>query len=153
MTNIPNVIFLNKIISEGQMNYLYSLANVYVSLHKSEGFGLTLAEAMSRGILTIGTGYSGNLDFMTPENSLLINYKKAATPIDDGIYPQYGIWAEPDINHAVQTLKNVYQNFQQYHSMSELGKMQILENFSLKAVSNLISRRLNEIKDEHFRKS
>ena len=57
------------------MAALFARADCYVSLHRAEGFGLTLAEAMALGKPVIATGFSGNTDFMTPANSYLVDWK------------------------------------------------------------------------------
>ncbi|HET6346792.1 MAG TPA: glycosyltransferase, partial [Myxococcota bacterium] len=60
--------------SDGMISALYDRAHVYASAHCSEGWGLTLSDAMRRGVLTVATAYSGNMDFMTPKNSLLVDF-------------------------------------------------------------------------------
>ena len=81
----------------------------YVSLHRSEGFGLTLAEAMAIGKPVIGTGYSGNIDFMNEENSFLVEYKITRVGPGNEIYPPDGEWAEPSVEHAAELMRRVYE--------------------------------------------
>ena len=81
----------------------------YVSLHRSEGFGLTLAEAMAIGKPAIGTGYSGNLDFMNAENSYLVDYELGRVGPDCEIYPAEGEWAEPSVEHAAELMRRVVE--------------------------------------------
>lgn len=99
-----------KTLSETEIYNLYLELDIYVSLHRSEGFGLTCAEALSLGVLTVATGYSGNLDFMNSENSLLV----ASTPYllskECGPY-QYGtIWRDPCIHDAKNKIMNQLSN-------------------------------------------
>ncbi len=79
-------------------------ADAYVSLHRSEGFGLTLAESMLLGKPVVATGYSGNMDFMTADNSYLVDYQ--IVPITDKIstYERGMCWAEPSIEHAAKQM-------------------------------------------------
>ena len=81
-----------------------------MSLHRAEGFGLAMAEAMWLGKPVIATGYSGNLDFMTAENSLLVDYQ--LVPIGRGRrpYPADGEWADPDIEHAASLMRQVFDD-------------------------------------------
>ena len=87
---------------------LYASADVFVSLHRAEGLGLGLLEAMMLGVPVIATGYSGNLDFMTPNDSRLVTY--ALVPVEGtsiGSYdPRYTgagqMWAEPDAEDAAR---------------------------------------------------
>jgi glycosyltransferase involved in cell wall biosynthesis len=82
----------------------------YVSLHRSEGYGLTMAEAMSLGKPVIATGYSGNLEFMTQENSYLCSYDYRTIGPDSPPYPPTSRWAEPDLNEAARFMRHVYEN-------------------------------------------
>src|SRR5207249_11274978 len=88
---------------------LMSAADTYVSLHRSEGFGLTVAESMLLGKPTIATGYSGNLDFMTPHNSYLVRYDRATIADDIPPYPKGCVWAEPSAEHAAELMRRVFE--------------------------------------------
>ena len=66
-----------------ETNDLMACADCYVSLHRAEGFGLGLAEAMYLGKPAIATNYSGNVDFMTPENSYLVEYRLRKVVAED----------------------------------------------------------------------
>ena len=79
-----------------ELNGLMAACDCYVSLHRSEGFGLTMAEAMAIGKPVIGTGYSGNVDFMNAENSYLVDYEIGRVGPECEIYPPEGEWAEPE---------------------------------------------------------
>ena len=82
-------------------------ADAYVSLHRAEGFGLTIAEAMMMGKPVIATGYSGNLDFMTEENSFLVPYAVAEVPPGCEPYRPGTPWAEPDVGEAARMMRRV----------------------------------------------
>ncbi len=82
----------------------------YVSLHRAEGLGLTMSEAMSAGRPVIATGYSGNLDFMTPDNSLLVGYRSVEIPASARPYGPPTRWAEPDPAEAVRQLRWVHEH-------------------------------------------
>ena len=85
------------------------LCDCYVSLHRSEGLGLTMAEAMALGKPVIATGYSGNLHFMTPDNSYLVDYSRVAVPSGCDPYPAGAKWAEPDAEQAAELMRLVYR--------------------------------------------
>ena len=87
---------------------LINCCDTYVSLHRSEGFGLTMAEAMLMGKPVIATKYSGNLDFMTPENSRLVDFTKTPITQDLPIYSKGCLWAEPSVEHAAHWLRWAY---------------------------------------------
>ncbi len=73
-----------------ETNDLMACADCYVSLHRAEGFGLGLAEAMYLGKPAIATNYSGNVDFMTPENSYLVEYRLRKIVLEDHVYNDFG---------------------------------------------------------------
>ena len=83
-----DILVIDEYYSAEEKNALLGLCDCYVSLHRSEGLGLTMAEAMGLGKPVIATGYSGNLDFMTPENSYLVDYMMGAVPADCDPYPR-----------------------------------------------------------------
>ena len=85
--------------------------DVYALLHRAEGFGLPLAEAMCAGLPVVATGWSGNMDYMTEQTSLPVRYR-----LVDVVDPQRkyaateGQWAEPDIEHAAELLQTLAAN-------------------------------------------
>jgi glycosyltransferase involved in cell wall biosynthesis len=78
-------------------------------LHRSEGFGLTMAEAMALGKPVIATGYSGNLDYMSSENSFLVPHGFVQVGHGNEPYPPSTVWAEPDIEAASQIMRRVFE--------------------------------------------
>ncbi len=99
------IIFFESTLSrQDAFNFMKSL-DVYVSLHRSEGFGLTCAEAMALGKPVIASNYSGNLDFMDTSNSILITTNVIETRRAHGPYPKGTKWGEPDLNEAAQAMR------------------------------------------------
>lgn len=86
---------------------LMASADCYASLHRSEGFGLTMAESMTLGVPVLATGYSGNLDFMNDSNSWLVPHSLVHIPPGCDPYPTSARWAEPDIDAAAEMLRTV----------------------------------------------
>ena len=84
---------------------LLNCCDSYVSLHRSEGLGLGLAEAMLLGKPVIATNYSGNLDFMNATTARLVEYEETRIPEDVPPYPKGFIWAEPSLDHAAEELR------------------------------------------------
>ena len=105
----PRIEIRDGFLSREEMFGLQNTIDCYVSLHRSEGFGLGMAECMYLGKPVIATGYSGNLDFMDRDNSLLVDYKMI--PLRDGDYPywQGQHWADPDVDHAARLMRQVFE--------------------------------------------
>ncbi len=120
-------------------------ADCYVSLHRSEGFGLTLAEAMSLGKPVIATGYSGNVDFMDPGCSYLVDYTLTEVGPGVEIYPAEGIWAEPDLDHAAALMRQVYENPDDAAERAERGRLRIAEQLSPEACGAIARGRLERL--------
>jgi len=93
-------IIIDTILKDNEIKNLVRCCDSFVSLHRSEGFGKGMAEAMFFGKPVIATNYSGNLNFMNSSNSCLVNYNLIS--VKEGSYPyaQNQVWAEPDIEHA-----------------------------------------------------
>ena len=81
--------------------------DILLSLHRGEGFGLALAEAMAAGVCVLATGWSGNMQFMTPENALLVPYR--LVPASPGHNGPRALWAEPDIASAAEALRQAVE--------------------------------------------
>ena len=100
-----NVIWIEETYNRAKTLRLMNCLDVYVSLHRSEGFGLTLAEAMAMGKPVIATKYSANLDFMDNSNSFLVEAEVIETDRSYGPYPRGTRWAEPDLDQAAEFMK------------------------------------------------
>jgi glycosyltransferase involved in cell wall biosynthesis len=120
------------------MKRLRAACDALVSLHRSEGFGLNIAEAMAAGKLAIATHFSGNEDFMTPENSLPIAFKM--TPVGRNEYP-HGTgqwWAEPDHAAAVEAMRWSVGHASDVRRLAQRGQEHVLSNYSSDAIAHVM---------------
>ncbi|HEV2762242.1 MAG TPA: glycosyltransferase, partial [Pyrinomonadaceae bacterium] len=92
-----------------EMRDLFEACDAYASLHRSEGTGLTLSEAMARGKPVVGTGWSGNTDFMNVSNSFPVRFRLTEIEETVGPYEAGETWAEPSVEHAAQLMRHVYE--------------------------------------------
>jgi len=90
-----------------QLQALIQHARAFVSLHRSEGLGLGMMEAMAEGTPVIATGYSGNLEFMTAETAILIGYRMVPITASGGYYSGLGQWADPDLAEAAAAMQRL----------------------------------------------
>lgn len=84
---------------------LFNICDCFVSLHRAEGFGRCLAEALLLGKRVITTGYSGNLDFCSEPRVQLVHYRKRAVRAREYFWSEGQLWAEPDLAHAAQCMR------------------------------------------------
>ena len=91
---------INETLSRGEVLDLYRACDCFVSLHRSEGFGRGIAEAMLLNKAVITTGYSGNMDFTTPGTAALVDHMLAPLAENDYPFGEGQHWAEPSIEHA-----------------------------------------------------
>ena len=132
---------------------LLASCDAYVSLHRAEGFGMGLAEAMALGKPVIATGYSGNMDFMTVNNSYPVRYDlrtiteddHALQPVCTQLYAPGGTWAEPDLDHAAAQMRRVVENPAEAAQVSRRARADIHALYSRAAVGALIRERLDTL--------
>jgi glycosyltransferase involved in cell wall biosynthesis len=105
-----DVLLLEDYLDADERDALMARCTAYVSLHRSEGLGLTLAEAMSWGKPVIATGYSGNLQFMHDENSVLVPWTPGAVPAGCAPYPAGTRWADADVDAAAAAMRRVVED-------------------------------------------
>jgi glycosyltransferase involved in cell wall biosynthesis len=133
-----NGLLLDGTYTRHQMNDLLALVDVYVSLHRAEGFGLGMAEAMGVGTPVIATAYSGNLDYMTPENGYLIDYNLRPVVKEDHryrpdlieIYAEGLIWADANLDQAADIMRHVYENPDEAREKGRLAQIHMEQYFS-----------------------
>jgi glycosyltransferase involved in cell wall biosynthesis len=127
----PDILFMDGFLSGDDKNLLVQRADAIVSLHRSEGLGLTMLEAMAAGKPTIATAYSGNLTFMTPENAWLIPYEMTEVGGGSIHYPSHHTWAEPNVTAAAMAMREVAAQGPVVQAKSALAKEQIMSRHSL----------------------
>jgi glycosyltransferase involved in cell wall biosynthesis/SAM-dependent methyltransferase len=147
----PDIQIVDRFLSSGDMAALMRRADCYVSLHRAEGFGLTLGETMALGKPVIATGFSANLDFMTAENSYLVAHKESLVGPDGENYPAHGRWAEPDLDHAARLMREVWEHQDEARARGERAQREIAEHFSLEAVGRVARERLKRLAAGHRR--
>jgi glycosyltransferase involved in cell wall biosynthesis len=132
------IVFINSYLSRKALIGLQSTIDCYLSLHRSEGLGLGLAECMTLGKPVIATAYSGNLEFMNADNSYLVDFK--LIPVREGEYPDFKgqVWADASVEHASTHMKNVYNDHSQAVRIGLAGKNYLAQYFNHQAVGQAI---------------
>ncbi|MDP9957808.1 glycosyltransferase family 4 protein [Epilithonimonas hungarica] len=145
--NNKSIIYKEEMLRRNDLLALMNKANCYISLHRSEGFGLTMAEAMALGKPVIATGYSGNLDFMNINNSFLVKYKMIKHEYDLSVLPKNNYWSDPDTDHAAELMKFVFENQSYASEIGKKAKEDIQNYFSLDAIGKKMKKRLEIIEN------
>jgi glycosyltransferase involved in cell wall biosynthesis len=142
----PDIVLMDGYLDATKNATLTALSDCYVSLHRSEGFGLTIAEAMALGKPAIATGYSGNLEFMTPENSYLCPSTQSEVGPEREPYPADSHWSEPDIAAAAELLRWVYEHPEEAKTRGARAAADIRALRSPATAGRIISDRLSVIR-------
>ena len=120
MAQAPNIRIDTRILTSGDRHALTAQADIILSLHRGEGFGLVMAEAMLLGKPVIATGWSGNTDFMDSTNAALVPYRLAPARDDRLVYR--GLWAEPDVAEAAAILRSLADDKAARHALGERAR-------------------------------
>jgi glycosyltransferase involved in cell wall biosynthesis len=145
-----DIILIDAYVSAAEKNAMIAHCDCYVSLHRSEGFGLTLAEAMLLGKPVIATGYGGTMEFTNSDNSYLVNYRPVLVGDGAGVYPAEALWAEPDVDAAADLMRHVVAHRAEARARGELARAQVAESHSPAAAGATMERRLRRIHEHSF---
>lgn len=146
-------VIISEDLSRHDMDTLLATCDIYVSLHRSEGFGLGMAEAMSLGKAVVATGFGGNTDFMPPGSAATVGYQpriisdrdhRFAAAFGDWYQPGQ-MWAEPNIAQAARWLRRLADSETLRRDMGERAAQAVEKICSPEAVGAVMSRRLAEI--------
>jgi glycosyltransferase involved in cell wall biosynthesis len=136
---------IDRSLSSAELSGLMAACDCYASLHRAEGFGLTMAEAMAIGKPVIATGYSGNVDFMNAHNSLLVDYTIGRVGPECEIYPPEGEWADPSVEHAAELMRRIRDHPDEAAAFGARAREDIARQLSPAATGAAMRRRLEQL--------
>ncbi|MEG4856401.1 glycosyltransferase [Microcoleus sp. K1-B1] len=145
IANNSNIKHLDGYLSKNKLNGLLYNCDCYVSLHRCEGFGLTMAEAMFYGKPVIATGYSSNTEFMNVGNSYLVKYKLIPIDKDCGPYKKGNVWAQADVEHAADLMRHVFNNHREAQQIGAIAAEEIKTLLNPQFTGDKIRKRLEYI--------
>ncbi|MFI0431366.1 glycosyltransferase family 4 protein [Mariniflexile sp. HMF6888] len=140
-----NIKIINADLDKNSVNHLINDCNCYVSMHHSEGFGLTLAEAMYLGKPTIATNYSGNTEFMNENNSFLVDYELGFIDNPDVNFCSKTLWANPMMQDAIKKFREVYENKALRHEKAMNAKLFVKDKLSFYSIGSIMKDRLDSL--------
>ncbi|WP_395646259.1 glycosyltransferase family 4 protein [Terricaulis sp.] len=136
---------IDRTMRDNEVKNLVRASDCFISLHRSEGFGRGLAEAMALGVPALGTGYSGNLDFMNAENSWLVDYD--LVPVGKNEYP-HGAgqhWADPKLATAVAMMEQIWLDHATARKKADKARRDLACHFSPRAIGLRYIERLEQV--------
>lgn len=139
----PGVRLFDATLKREEMYSLSRCADCFVSLHRSEGFGLLIAEAMYFGKPVIVTNYSGNLDFTLPDNSFLVDYKLRPVGQNCAPYPSNNLWADASVEHAAHKMLEVVRHSELTARKAMSGSDFIRRSFNPEVIGQKMRDRLS----------
>ena len=145
MGGAPNMGLTLTALSRDEMYALTAICDAYVSLHRAEGFGLPLAEAMRLGKPVVATAYSSNLDVMNEANSMLVGCRMIEIEKDAGPYTRGNVWADADVTHAAACMRTLADDRALAARLGSQAQADIARDYSVEAIGRSISARLREI--------
>ena len=140
-----DIVTIDRTMSAAERDALIASCDCYLSLHRSEGYGLPLAEAMAVGTTVLSTAYGGNMEFMTEENSYLTSWSPAV--VGDGVehYPATAHWAEPDVEHAATLLRALREDREQARDRALQAKSDVARLLAPEVVGARMRKRLENL--------
>jgi glycosyltransferase involved in cell wall biosynthesis len=140
--NDPRITLLDGYLNRTDLWTLMASVDCFVSLHRAEGFGLGMAEAMACGKAVIATPWSGNVDFTRADNALLVDYSLVPLTRDLGPYRKGQMWAEPDLDSAARCMRQVAQSAELRERLRVRGLATVAHELSPQVLAPLVATRL-----------
>ena len=145
ISGADNISIITQPFTPQEMDQLYATADVVLSLHRSEGFGLVVAEAMLRGIPVIATDWSGTTDFLSFENGLPVSYRLVPASDPQGEYDHSTqMWADPSVDDAVAKLRLLRNDLALRQRLGNSAKQSASRLFSTSRYVELVQQTLSK---------
>lgn len=142
----PRIVVLNETLSYRDLLRLKAGSDCYISLHKSEGWGFGMIEAMNLKVPVVCTAYSGNMDFCSDETVWLVDYDENLLRPGDYIFVRKGsLWAEPSVESAARQLRAIHDDPARARARAEAAYAAIRRDFSVAAIARRYGDRLRQI--------
>jgi glycosyltransferase involved in cell wall biosynthesis len=148
LKDYENVYFITNNLTRSEVDSLLQVSDVLISLHRSEGFGLPLAEAMALGKPVISTNWSASTEFMDENSACLVDYKLINLEKTVGPYDKGRRWADADAKHAAYYMKKLWENKEYRKAIGQNARKHIAENLTYERAAGIMKNRLKEIYEE-----
>ena len=151
LADLSQTIIIDEFLTRQQTWDLQSCCDLLISLHRAEGFGLAPAEMMYLGKAVVATGWSANMDFMTANNSLPVEFKLEPLKHAVGAYPAGPLWAEANIEHAAACITQLLDKPDLRSRLGQQAMLDIRRMLNPETVGRAVATRLHTIINWHNR--
>jgi glycosyltransferase involved in cell wall biosynthesis len=138
------------VVDHAHVRSLQRCCDAYVSLHRAEGFGLGLAECMHQGKPVIATGWSGNMDFMTPHNSIPVRYRMVDVPPGAYLHGVGQRWADADVDEAAAAMRRLFDDRDFAAELGRRASDDVRRLLSPRRAAAIMIERLDAIRLDRF---
>lgn len=147
VNELPKISIIEEQIPTQDFPRLYKSVDCLVGVSRGEGWGRPMHEAMSMALPVIGTNWGGNTEYMTHENSVLVDYSlKEITIVEPHLWYYRGHkWAEPCVKSLQKSMRGLFENPAKSKAIGKKARSHIVRHFSKKVVGDLILNRLSKI--------
>ena len=149
----PRIHLLQAYLSVAELSALYSDSDAYVSLHRSEGFGLTVAEAMARAMPVVATNYSSTTEFFDSQVGWPVPC--STVPVGPGWapYPADATWADPDLTAAAHALQVIAENPAEACRRGDAARQRIVDTRSIDVAASWVREQLQHAHAEWMKRA
>ena len=136
------IILIERNISRAEILGLICASDAYISLHRSEGFGMGMAEAMNFGRIVIATDYSGSTDFLTQQTGFPIKFSVRPVAVHEYPWSDKQFWAEPDISSAAAAMQMILKFPHIARERADAGQKFVQQKYGIIAVGEIMKTRI-----------
>jgi glycosyltransferase involved in cell wall biosynthesis len=145
MADYKNIYIITETMEKTKANALIRCADAYVSLHRAEGFGLVMSEAMFLGTPVVATNWSGNTEFMNEDVACMVDCRLVTIDRDIQMYKKGQRWAEPDEKQAAKYMRRLYEDRDFGRALAEKARVHIAGLLDPRRIALLVRDRMEEI--------
>lgn len=145
LSEYKNIYYITETVDKEAVNSLIKCCDVFVSLHRAEGFGLVMAEAMILGRPVVATNWSSNTEFMNKDVACMVDYQMIKNPRTEGLYEKGCMWAEPDYKQAAEYMERLWQDQEFYFGKQKKGEVYIDNVLNRDKLIGVLKKYIGEI--------
>jgi glycosyltransferase involved in cell wall biosynthesis len=143
--DLPGTVIISATLPRSEVYQLEAACDCFVSLHRSEGFGLAVAECMYLGKPVISTDWSAPSEYVNPDNGYPVRHSLIQLTENHGPYGKGATWADPDVAHAAELMRRVVENPAEASRIGAAARRTIEERFSPEVIGARYRRRLEAL--------